>query len=195
MQQKDELRSALLPRLAATAATERVASSQQVCARLLDQSVVSQAAALALYAAYDWELDLSTVVEAAFERGACVAFPRWTEEGYQMVPITSLADLAPGKYGICEPCKSLPAMRQHNTLTWIVPGLAFSGGGARLGRGAGHYDRMLANARGPRIAVCRDWQLQEELPQGSFDILMTHVATDKRWLTCQPTPTKKGHHI
>jgi hypothetical protein len=24
---------------------------------------------------------------------------------------------------------------------------------------------------------------------------MTHVATDKRWLACQPTQTTKGHHI
>jgi 5-formyltetrahydrofolate cyclo-ligase len=195
MPSKNDLRAKLLPRLTATAPPERSASSQQLCAHLLDQPIVASAPALALYAAYDWELDLRAVAEATLARGARLAFPRWTRQGYEMVPITDLADLIPGKHGICEPRKTLAALATHRELTWIVPGLAFSPSGARVGRGAGDYDRLLADTCGPRIGVCRDWQLHEDLPQGPFDILMTHVATDKRWLTCHPTPITKGHDI
>lgn len=195
MPSKDDLRTQLLPRLIATTSAERVASSQQLCASLLDHPVVAQAPALALYAAYQWELDLSAVAEAVLVCGTRLAFPRWTRQGYHMVVIASLDDLVPGKHGIREPRKSLPFLDDLREFTWVVPGLAFSPGGARLGRGAGDYDRLLARAPGPRIGVCRDWQLHDELPQGPFDILMTHVATDKRWLACQPTQTTKGHHI
>ena len=70
MPSKDNLRAHLLPRLTATAPAERNASSQQLCAHLLDQSIVATAPALALYAAYDWELDLTAVAEATLARDA-----------------------------------------------------------------------------------------------------------------------------
>jgi 5-formyltetrahydrofolate cyclo-ligase len=193
MPSKAELRQALLPRLKATNATERTLASEQLCARLVHNPLVSAAPALALYAAWGWELDLTALAEVSLSRGARLLYPRWTPKGYEMVPISSLTDLIPGKHGIHEPRKDLAATTDTWELTWIVPGLAFSSEGARLGRGAGDYDRLLADASGPRIGVCRDWQLQPHLPQGPFDILMTHVATDKRWLTC-PTPILKGIH-
>ena len=194
MPSKADLRQQLLPRLAALDPTERTVAGEQLCARLLDQPEVAEAEKLAVYAAWGWELDLSAVTEDTLTRGATVLYPRWTPAGYEMVPITSFTDLAPGKHGICEPRNSLAPIADHRDLTWIIPGLAFSSGGARLGRGAGDYDRLLEHSCGVRIGVCRDWQLQANLPQGPFDILMTHVATDKQWITT-PTPLLKGTHL
>lgn len=52
----------------------------------------------------------------------------------------------------------------------IVPGLAFTEDGARLGRGAGFYDQILEDFDGTSIGVCFKEQLLEELPVEEHDV-------------------------
>ena len=53
----------------------------------------------------------------------------------------------------------------------MVPGLAFTLGGERLGRGGGYYDRALAGLRenALSVGVCFDFQLLETLPTELHD--------------------------
>lgn len=61
----------------------------------------------------------------------------------------------------------------------LVPGLAFTKSGKRLGRGAGYYDRYLAKRDLLKIGLCWEGQLLEELKTENHDILMDLVVTDK----------------
>jgi len=68
--------------------------------------------------------------------------------------------------------------------TWpdvvIVPGVAFTANGDRLGQGGGWYDRFLA-ATGPgctTIGVGFDLQLVERLPVEPHDVPLDHVVTE-----------------
>ena len=63
----------------------------------------------------------------------------------------------------------------------FVPALAVDRAGARLGRGAGFYDRTLPLA-GPTarlVAVIRDDELVDELPAEPHDVPMTHALTPR----------------
>jgi 5-formyltetrahydrofolate cyclo-ligase len=62
----------------------------------------------------------------------------------------------------------------------IVPGLAFTPGGARLGQGGGHFDRFLLRLRPDcvTIGVCFREQLLEQLPRAAHDVQVDHVVTD-----------------
>ena len=62
----------------------------------------------------------------------------------------------------------------------IVPGLAFTPHGARLGRGGGFYDRLLAKlgTRTVRLGVCFGMQLVPELPLEPHDQLLDAVITE-----------------
>jgi 5-formyltetrahydrofolate cyclo-ligase len=61
----------------------------------------------------------------------------------------------------------------------IVPALAVDLRGVRLGRGAGYYDRSLAEVDNdiPLIAVVNDEELVRALPDDPHDIRMTHALT------------------
>ena len=63
----------------------------------------------------------------------------------------------------------------------IVPGLAFTPGGQRLGQGGGWYDRFLAGVRDDcvTIGVCFDEQLLAEVPTEAHDVLVDLVVTDR----------------
>jgi 5-formyltetrahydrofolate cyclo-ligase len=68
--------------------------------------------------------------------------------------------------------------------TWpdavIVPGLAFTAAGDRLGQGGGWYDRFLAAVRADcvSVGVCFAEQLVESLPVEPHDVTIDHVVTD-----------------
>jgi 5-formyltetrahydrofolate cyclo-ligase len=68
--------------------------------------------------------------------------------------------------------------------TWpdlvIVPGLAFTAAGDRLGQGGGWYDRFLAGVRPEctSVGVCFVEQIVEALPVEPHDIVVDHVVTD-----------------
>ena len=63
---------------------------------------------------------------------------------------------------------------------FLVPGVAFTASGHRLGRGGGFYDRILANRRTDSIAVgvVAPGRLVESLPSGDHDQGVEYLATE-----------------
>lgn len=68
---------------------------------------------------------------------------------------------------------------------FLVPGVAFSRKGQRVGRGKGFYDRALKGTRGLKVGLCYSYQMFNELPVEEHDVLMDVVVTDQEilWLT------------
>jgi len=66
----------------------------------------------------------------------------------------------------------------------VVPGLAFDEGGGRLGRGGGHYDRFLREARGAApieaIGVAFELQIVAEVPRFDHDERVDRIVTEAR---------------
>jgi 5-formyltetrahydrofolate cyclo-ligase len=62
----------------------------------------------------------------------------------------------------------------------VVPGLAFTVDGRRLGQGGGWYDRFLAGRRADcrTIGVCFAPQLVDNLPTDEHDVTLDAVVTD-----------------
>ena len=65
----------------------------------------------------------------------------------------------------------------------LVPGLAFSREGIRLGQGRGYYDRFLSQLNGTStLGVGFDWQLLEDIPKELHDIRLDGVVTESQLL-------------
>lgn len=91
-----------------------------------------------------------------------------------------------GPFGIRQPPDDAPEVQPKIVL---APLIAAAPDGARLGMGAGHYDRWLA-ALPERKAVfvigCAwDCQLLDELPRDPWDMALDAVATPTRFLRCR----------
>ena len=63
----------------------------------------------------------------------------------------------------------------------VVPGLAFTTRGERLGQGGGWYDRFLPQVRSncTTIGVCFEPQLVDTLPLEPHDVRLDHVVSDR----------------
>ena len=99
----------------------------------------------------------------------------------RIVPRLVGAGLVAGAHGILSPRGE--AVDPETIDLVIVPGLAFTTAGARLGRGGGHYDRFLPTLRRgcSVVGVCFAEQLLDELPcephDGNMDVVVVDPLT------------------
>ena len=63
----------------------------------------------------------------------------------------------------------------------LVPGLAFTRAGQRLGRGGGFYDRLLARLPAVtwKIGVCFEVQISDAVPSEPHDVTVDCVMTER----------------
>ena len=86
--------------------------------------------------------------------------------------VPSFDGLRRGEFGVLEPDPDRAARIAPDRLDLvIVPGVAFTAGGARLGRGGGFYDRFLARVPDPtpRVGVAFRCQVFDQIPTEPHD--------------------------
>lgn len=150
----------------------RARASRDVCAQLAARTL---GGVVAVYLAGPDEIDLSAFVEAALGRGVCLLAPRWTGETYALAELRGLSPdcLRAGPHGILEPVDASSDVARPTA--WLVPGLAFTHDGRRLGYGGGWYDRLLASAdaQTPKLGIAYSFQVVDDLPSEPHDIRLT----------------------
>ena len=106
----------------------------------------------------------------------------------QMLPPEQLAQMLPpgqlalGRWGIWEPTDEAPLLSDYSRLDLVVvPGVAFSSDGKRLGRGKSFYDRFLPLVpRAAFVGVCYPCQVVEQIPADPWDIGMDIVCCGEK---------------
>lgn len=104
-----------------------------------------------------------------------IYLPRVSGDWVEVVRYEGLEMMQKGAFGIPEPRGSVITDPSLIDLV-IVPGMAFSVAGDRMGRGGGYYDRFLPELKKAyRIGVCYQCQIINELPVEMHDVSMDKV--------------------
>ena len=84
------------------------------------------------------------------------------------------------RVGVEQPTDDALAVDPSKVAAVLVPGRVFDRDGYRLGRGGGHYDRLLTRlAPGvPVVGVTITARLVDRLPREPHDVPMSHLATE-----------------
>ena len=180
---KDEIRAAMRARRKAVTPAARAAVGKELSRRLFAEdralgAAISAKGPIAVYLASKEEIDLTDFIAAALSVGCILVAPRWNGTDYELVRLQDLATLLKGPHAILEPPAG-PVVRPEDVRAWLVPGLAFTQDGGRLGYGGGWYDRLLCRAakHAPKIGIAHAFQLVDELPSEPHDIRLTAVAS------------------
>ena len=137
------------------------------------------------------EPDIRNVLHELIQVGKSLYLPRVEED--QIIPyqVTNLATLKPNsQLGVYEPQLELSEMIPPEQVDIVIlPGLAFTRKGSRLGRGGGYYDRFLSilPLDTLKIAVAFETQLHQEIPTNSHDIAVDVIITDRNEYSCSNT--------
>ena len=177
--QKRELRKRMKTRRREVSPDERSAYSAALCEHLLEREDVQLAIGakgiFAVYLASKDEIDLSLLIERLWAAGCRVVVPAWRDGTYKLVAYSSETELFAGPMGVLEPApegEGTATVAEGDVAVWIVPGLAFSRSGARLGYGGGWYDRFLAKSDPSSISlgVAYPFQIVDDLPLEPHDL-------------------------
>jgi len=129
---------------------------------------------LGLFAPTLVEPDLDLLWDLGLLNDHRISYPSCKNGALSFHLVAAVSELIPGQFGIREP---VPGARSEQLDLIVVPGLAFTADGHRLGRGAGFYDKFLSGISGSvlKIGVCFEFQRLSEIPQGAHDIKMDAV--------------------
>ncbi len=184
--EKIALRAAMRKAIASISTEQRSLASHRIAARLEQSEVFAKARTILLFVPLPSEPDLRELLKRTIAIGNTVLLPRARRdppaiEVAAVDPALSLDDqLAPDDLGVLAPTG--PAIDPASVELAIVPGVAFSADGARLGRGGGYYDRLLAALPSATrtIGVCFHLQRLEAIPEDAHDRRVQAVITDAK---------------
>lgn len=165
--------------------------SALVYERIVALSEWNAAGSVFLFAPLAGEPALERLMHTALAGGKRVALPAFDAGTgiYCARQVWRLPDqLVVGKFGAREPLPDCPVVPVGTLDFAVVPGLAFTSDGKRLGRGRGFYDRLLASFRGVSCGAGFDEQIVAGLPVEPHDVKLSYVATPARLWIGRPTP-------
>ncbi len=153
---KSALRAKMLHQLQAITSEERIARSEKICARVFDSPAWHKAQSVVLFSPLRTEPQIGPL-----EAGA-VATGKSTFVIPQTLRVEAQLDLP------------------FSPELILVPALAFSHSGHRLGRAGGFYDGLLSGraAQAFKLGICFAFQLVETIPFEPHDVIMDAVMSD-----------------
>ena len=180
---KRQLRESLLTERMTISEEERQEAESRIASRFLNLASFRFAETVLLYAPIKGEIDLLSICHAVLNLGKQLAFPRCHDDGCTMTYhlVSSLNELACGRYGIREPLEGaplyLPSPDKHDVC--VVPAVCFDKSGYRVGYGKGYYDRFLSQFGGTTVGLVMHRFLLPEVPRGRFDRSVDLILTEK----------------
>jgi 5-formyltetrahydrofolate cyclo-ligase len=184
-ERKRTLRAELIQVRARLSKEERAEKSRAIAARAAAIPELMAARTVALYAPLNTEVDPAEISRLLGDRGARIAWPRVQSAGRVLAFCACDPNqLVRGPLGALEPPEGARAVELADLDAVVMPGVAFSVDGLRLGRGGGYYDATLKRVpvKAVRVGLCFDVQVVPALPREDHDVPLDAVVTEARTL-------------
>lgn len=173
MDEKNKLRKYIKAKLAKLSLPQYEDMSYKVAQRLFQDEDWIKASTVAITISKAPEVDTFQIIRKGWEQGKRIVVPKCEPKsrGLDFRELKRFSQLESVYYGLFEPIVSdtMAVITDEIDLV-VVPGLAFTQNGYRLGFGGGYYDRFLANYQGNTISLAFEDQIVEEIPVESHDI-------------------------
>jgi 5-formyltetrahydrofolate cyclo-ligase len=127
------------------------------------------------------EFDTKKIIDAAYGQGKVIFLPKLHKPSGKILrfPFLSWNHLKKNDEGFLEPQMGLDEDMSDIDLI-IVPAIAVSIKGQRVGSGGGYYDRFLKNTYAPKYVLMYEYQLFNEIEYDRHDIRIDRIITERR---------------
>lgn len=182
MHLKAELRTAALAARRALPPEVLAAKNAAIAERVRALDVFRNAPCVLSYvSSKDNETDTRAIIENVWREGRTVLVPVAEPKGLMTWnALSGWQELAEGRFGILEPRREYrrPVTPPAGAVC-LVPGIAFSETGHRIGYGGGYYDRFLARFEGLAIGLAFQEQIVPPWHLDPHDVPVRLLITDQ----------------
>ena len=122
------------------------------------------------------EVQTQELLQSILNAGKNLALPKVVKNDLVFKKISSLLELEQGNFSVMEPKDRCEVVKNLDAV--IVPAIALSKDGYRLGYGFGYYDRYLHGKKSTKIALSYAKQIVKSFPHDDHDIKMNFIVTE-----------------
>ena len=179
-EEKSRIRHILRERKSAMTPEERLTKSRAICGHLMP--LIRDTETVMAYTSKEMEVNTVPIIQGLLDRNVPVIVPIIVKEdiSLRLSYLRDFAALVPSTFGVPEPIGSEIPARGEDVDTILLPMLGFDRTGARIGYGAGYYDRFLEKFPSLRkIGIAFSCQEMERLPLDPTDVRMDHIITEE----------------
>ena len=167
---KKEIRAYIREKKRAMTERQIVSASARLGEQFRDCELYKNAKTIYGYLPYNQEVRTVPMLQRALDEGKRVAVPKCYGDEMRFIYLDDLSQVESGYCGIPEPIADGPVADDPTALV-LMPGLAFTERGERMGYGGGFYDKFLAaEPNHPTLALCYDFQMVDFIPTEAYDI-------------------------
>jgi 5-formyltetrahydrofolate cyclo-ligase len=135
-----------------------------------------KAESIGVYHSIGSEVQTHDLIQEFFNQGKEFALPRVEKNDLVFKKISSLKDLEPGSFGVMEPKEKCETLKNLDVV--LVPSIALTLEGFRLGYGFGFYDRYLHGEKSKKIGLSYAKNVLRSFPHDSHDVKMDCIVTE-----------------
>lgn len=157
-----------------------VSADKKITSAVLNSDWFRTSQNIFVYVSMEREPDTTAIIETALKAGKNVYVPKCVSNCEMLaVKLNGFDELFVGKKGISEPKKTTDTIDVSQLSLAIVPCVAASYDGKRLGHGAGYYDRFLKNEKIKKMCLCYEKLIFDNICVTELDVRMDKIITEK----------------
>ncbi|HHX7181082.1 5-formyltetrahydrofolate cyclo-ligase [Bacillus cereus group sp. BY128LC] len=156
--------------------------SEQIAFSLYAQKEWTEAKTIGITLSMENEVNTYSIIEKAWEEGKKVVVPKCNKETRTMSfrQISNFDQLETVYMNLREPIPALTEEVNADEIDLqIVPGVAYTERGERIGYGGGYYDRYLMHYKGKTLSLAYSFQMVDHIPIEPFDKNVEKIITEK----------------
>lgn len=178
---KRELRKRILSARAVLTSDYIQSAGLKIEDTVINSELFRKAESVFIYVSIKSEPSTFLLLEKAWASKKDVYVPKcYPNNEMKAIKVTGWKDLAPGMMGILEPIDDSKTSNVSMIDLAVIPCVSASKGGARLGHGAGYYDKFLHGVEIKKICLCFEKLLSDDIPMTEQDIRMDYVVTENK---------------
>ncbi|NMB03904.1 MAG: 5-formyltetrahydrofolate cyclo-ligase [Tissierellia bacterium] len=160
-----------------------IQASQEIIKKLKTEPAYTNAKTIMCFVSFGTEVLTHEFIQDALAEGKRIFVPyiRSKKEGMLASELKDFSELEIGYFNILAPKEEYRRITDEQPDLVIVPSVAFSKNGYRVGYGGGFYDRYLGaqETRSNTIGIGYHVQVVDEVPVESFDIPIDKLITEE----------------
>lgn len=178
MKSKVEIRKEITNERASLTQALKSTYDKKIIDSCLSQAYIRNCKRILAFYPMNFEPQIQLLLETLLIKGKSLYLPKINGENLDIYQVETLSSLTQNELSVFEPNNNHKIEQNLNFDLILIPGLAFTIYGDRIGYGQGFYDRLLEKCTGVRCAIAYEFQynidFEAEKHDQKMDLLITN---------------------